>query len=108
MYSGAEMRTGKCPTGVTTHNKWLVRGLDPTSKGVRLANYLIMLRKEIKRLCHAGGVAHPALITLDHFEIMDSPYSSRNAREIFGYTKKQDLPGAKEKNYVQNIYLNKS
>ncbi|MFK7845263.1 MAG: glutamate synthase-related protein [Rhodothermales bacterium] len=100
--------TGRCPTGVTTHNKWLVRGLDPTSKGVRLANYLITLRKEIKRMCHAGGVAHPAMITLDHFEIMDSPYSSRNAREIFGYTDFQDKPSTKENDYVQNIFLNKN
>ncbi|MEM8488900.1 MAG: FMN-binding glutamate synthase family protein [Bacteroidota bacterium] len=100
--------TGKCPTGVTTHNKWLVRGLDPTDKGARLANYLITLRKEIKRLCHAGGVAHPAMITLDHFEIMDGPFSSRNAREVFGYTAYQDKPGPNEDNYVNNIFLNKN
>lgn len=97
--------TGKCPTGVTTHNKWLVHGLDPTDKGARLANYLITLRKEIKRMCEAGGVAHPALVTLDHFEIMDGPYVSRNAREIFGYMDNQDKPGAKEIEYVQNVYL---
>ncbi len=100
--------TGRCPTGITTHNKWLVRGLDPTLKSNRLANYLVMLRKEIKRLCQAGGVAHPALITLDHFEIMDSPYSSRNAREVFGYLNNQDKPGANERDYVQNSYLNRS
>lgn len=100
--------TGKCPTGVTTHNKWLVRGLDPTDKGARLANYLITLRKEIKRLCHAGGVPHPAMITLDHFEIMDGPFSSRNAREVFGYSSYQDKPGPNEDNYVNNIFLNKN
>ncbi len=100
--------TGKCPTGVTTHNKWLVRGLDPTDKGARLANYLITLRKEIKRLCHAGGVAHPAMITLDHFEIMNGPFSSRNAREVFGYSAFQDKPGPNEDNYVNNIFLNKN
>ncbi len=100
--------TGKCPTGVTTHNKWLVRGLDPTSKAARLSNYLITLRKEIKRMCHAGGLAHPAMVTLDHFEILESPYTSRNAREVFGYTKEQDEPSTKEINYVQNIYLSKN
>lgn len=100
--------TGRCPTGVTTHNKWLVRGLDPAVKSDRLANYLITLRKEIKRLCQAGGVAHPALVTLDHFEIMDGPYTSRNAREVFGYFEGQDKPGAKETDYVKNVYLNGS
>ena len=38
--------TGHCPTGVATQNRWLVRGLDPTDKGVRLANYVVTLRKE--------------------------------------------------------------
>ena len=32
--------TGHCPTGVATQNKWLMRGLDPTLKSARLANYL--------------------------------------------------------------------
>lgn len=96
--------TGHCPTGVTTHNKWLVRGLDPGSKGVRLANYLVTLRKEISRLCLAAGVIHPAQITLDHFEIMDSPYSSKNAREIFGYSERIGLPTVGELDYVHNIF----
>ncbi len=100
--------TGRCPTGVTTHNKWLVRGLDPTSKSTRLANYLITLRKEMKRMCQAGGVAHPALVTLDQFEIMDTPFSSKNAREVFGYHIGQDEPSDKERKYVQNIYLTKN
>ena len=30
--------TGHCPTGVATQNRWLVRGLDPTSKAARLAS----------------------------------------------------------------------
>jgi glutamate synthase domain-containing protein 2 len=33
--------TGKCPTGVATQNKWLMRGLDPTDKAARLANYIV-------------------------------------------------------------------
>ena len=39
--------TGHCPTGVATQNKWLMRGLDPTLKSARLANYLATLRKEL-------------------------------------------------------------
>ena len=46
-------QTGKCPTGVATQNKWLMRGLDPTDKSARLANYILTLRKEILQLCRA-------------------------------------------------------
>ncbi|MGB0776133.1 MAG: glutamate synthase-related protein, partial [Akkermansiaceae bacterium] len=63
--------TGHCPAGVATHNKWLMRGLDPTLKSARLANYIVHLRHEIIKLCHAAGVAHPEDIKLDHFEMLD-------------------------------------
>ncbi len=62
--------TGHCPTGVATQNKWLMRGLDPTHKAARLANYLVTLRKEVQQLCNACGVEHPSQITLESFEVM--------------------------------------
>ena len=77
--------TGHCPTGVATQNKWLMRGLDPTDKAARLANYLVTLRKEVMWLTRAVGVAHPAEVHLEHFEILDECFGSRSPREIFGY-----------------------
>ena len=77
--------TGHCPTGVATQNKWLVRGLDPTDKGARLANYLVTLRKEIMWLSRATGHAHPDSVTVDDFEILDGCYGTRSPREVFGY-----------------------
>ena len=75
--------TGHCPTGVATQNKWLMRGLEPTDKGGRLANYLVTLRKEILQLCHACGLEHPAFITTDRFEILSETYQSRGIKECF-------------------------
>jgi len=74
---------GHCPTGVATQNKWLVRGLDPTSKADRLANYVLVLRKELLRLSRACGVAHPTLVDLDHLEILDGQLGGRSARAVF-------------------------
>ena len=48
-----ECHTGFCPSGVATQTPWLVGGLDPTDKSVRLANYLMALRKELLSLAHA-------------------------------------------------------
>jgi len=75
--------TGHCPTGVATQNAWLVRGLDPTDKAARLANYVVTLRKELTRLSHACGVEHPGLLTADHMEILDESFGSRPIREVF-------------------------
>lgn len=86
--------TGHCPTGVATQNRWLVRGLDPTYKAARCANYIVTLRKEITRLAHACGVDHPALLSADHMEILDGAFGSRPLREVFGYQQGWELPSA--------------
>ena len=77
--------TGHCPTGVATQNRWLMHGLDPTSKAARFANYVRTLRKELLRLSRACGVPHPALVTSDHIEILDDRFGSLPARQLFDY-----------------------
>ena len=39
--------TDHCPTGVATQNRWLQRGLDPTDKAERLADYVRALRRDL-------------------------------------------------------------
>jgi len=77
--------TGKCPTGVATQNPWLVHGLDPELKADRLANYVITLRKDLLSLSRACGVTHPALVSLDHVDVLDDRFGASSARAIFGY-----------------------
>jgi glutamate synthase domain-containing protein 2 len=84
--------TGHCPTGVATQNRWLMRGLDPTLKSARLANYLATLRKELLHLANATGHAHPALVPLDAIDLVDSEVQSRSARAAFGYEPGWGLP----------------
>jgi glutamate synthase domain-containing protein 2 len=76
--------TGHCPTGVATQNQWLMKGLDPTHKAYRLANYIVALRKELLQIAHACGKVHPALLTLDEFEIVDECFGTRSLTECFG------------------------
>ncbi|WP_428266177.1 FMN-binding glutamate synthase family protein [Haliangium sp.] len=77
--------TGHCPAGIATQSPWLMRGLDPTLKAARLANYLIALRKEVMELAQACGVEHPALVGLDHFELVSNGFETKSAAEAFGY-----------------------
>jgi glutamate synthase (ferredoxin) len=84
--------TGHCPSGVATQSRWLMRGLDPTFKSARLANYLVTLRKELLLLAHACGVAHPALVPLDRVAILDDRFGMQSAREVFAYQPGWGLP----------------
>ncbi len=77
--------TGRCPAGVATQNKWLVRGLDPDLKSVRAANYVMALRHELLRLARACGRPHPGLVDLDCIELIDEAMMPQPARDVFGY-----------------------
>lgn len=76
--------TNHCPTGIATQNAWLSHGLDPALKSVRVATYLITLRKELVALSRACGVEHPALISAEQIEILDGRFGARTAAAIFG------------------------
>ncbi len=95
--------SGHCPTGITTQNKWLMGGLDPTLKSNRLANYLVTLRKEIMQLTHACGFEHPAQITPSQFEIADDRYGCRNVADIFDYEEDWGQPGPADIHEVLEI-----
>ena len=92
--------TGHCPTGVATQSKWLMKGLDPTSKGARLANYLTTLRKEILQLCHACGAAHPAQLSTDQFDIIDENYGIRTATDCFKYQASWSMPNTDGQQWI--------
>lgn len=65
-----ECHTGHCPTGVATQSKWLMRGLDPTDKSARVANYLTSFRHDLLRLTHACGEPHPAMVPGDAIDLL--------------------------------------
>lgn len=74
--------TGHCPAGVATQSKWLMRGLDPSDKSARLANYLVTLRRETMWLTRTIGRSHPSQVSLDDFEILNESFTW-SAREVF-------------------------
>ena len=48
-----------CPTGITTHDLKLQRGLDPTDKATRVASYQHNLVHEVGIISHSCGVRSP-------------------------------------------------
>ena len=61
-----------CPTGITTHNKRLQRGLDPTNKAVRVMNYCKTIQKEVEMMAHSCGVDHPRDLTREHLMVVQA------------------------------------
>jgi len=59
-----------CPTGVTTHNKRLQRGLVPEDKALRVKQYSETMRKEIGTIAHSCGVAEPRQLRRSHCRIV--------------------------------------
>jgi glutamate synthase domain-containing protein 2 len=95
--------TNHCPTGVATQHPWLVRGVDPTSKAARLANYIVTLRKDVLALSRACGVAHPALITADQLELLDDRFGAKTIAELFGYGRGFGLPSPTDCEEVRRL-----
>ena len=95
--------TGHCPAGIATQNRWLMRGLDPTLKSARAANYIVTLRKELLRLSRACGLHHPALVTLDRFDILDDRFGSASALDLFSYGRDWGLPSLEDRRELERI-----
>lgn len=58
-----------CPTGVTTHNKVLQRGLVPREKQYRVADYARNMEKEVGIIAHSCGVHEPRRLKRYHVRI---------------------------------------
>jgi glutamate synthase domain-containing protein 2 len=59
-----------CPTGITTHNKRLQKGLDPTSKALKVANYVDNITKTVEVIAHSCGVKEVRLLNRTHVRIV--------------------------------------
>lgn len=61
-----------CPTGITTHNTRLQKGLNPADKSVKVANFCKNLVHEVEVISHSCGVARPRLLKRKHVRIVQT------------------------------------
>ncbi len=59
-----------CPTGITTHDPRLQKGLVVTDKAQRVAHYQRNLVREVEIIAHACGVAEPRQLRRHHARIV--------------------------------------
>jgi glutamate synthase domain-containing protein 2 len=98
-----QCHTDTCPTGVATQNAWLTRGLDPTLKSVRAANYIETLRRDLMKVAEACGVEHPGLISTDAVEILDGRTASTPLREVYEYQPHWGMPSAADQAHIVRL-----
>ncbi len=72
-----------CPTGITTHNRRLQRGLVPADKAERVARYSKTMRKEIGIIAHSCGVTEPRQLKRYHCRIVQTNGRSIPLDELY-------------------------
>ncbi len=74
-----------CPTGVTTHNPRLQRGLVVEEKDVRVANYCRNMNKELDMIAHSCGLHHARELRREHVRIVQSADKSVALNTLYPY-----------------------
>ena len=72
-----------CPTGITTHNKRLQRGLNPENKAMRVKKYARQMTKEIEIIAHSCGVREPRRLRRYHCRIVTETGRSVPLDELY-------------------------
>ena len=71
-----------CPTGITTHDPTLQKGLVVEDKRKRVANYAKAVIGEVETIAHSVGVAEPRLMRRRHVRVVRDDGSSVQMNEI--------------------------
>jgi len=72
-----------CPTGITTHNKKLQRGLVAEQKSIRVANYIKNINYEVGMIAHSCGVHEPRELGRRHARIVQQNGTSTMLADIY-------------------------
>jgi glutamate synthase domain-containing protein 2 len=74
-----------CPTGITTHDADLQRGLVPGEKAERVAHYHHNLVHEVEIIAHSCGVRTPRELARRHARVVGHDGRSRPLDELYPY-----------------------
>ncbi|WMS88250.1 FMN-binding glutamate synthase family protein [Pleionea litopenaei] len=71
-----------CPTGITTHNKKLQKGLNVLEKAKRVASYHRYIEYDVGMIAHSCGVSDPRKLTHKHIRIVQDNGTSLPVDEL--------------------------
>jgi glutamate synthase domain-containing protein 2 len=81
-----------CPTGITTQNPKLQRGLDIDVKAERVFHYVDNLRHELDIVTHSCGVQEPRALRRHHARMVTASGRSVRLDELFPPVKEPAVP----------------
>lgn len=72
-----------CPTGITTHDPKLQKGLVVTDKKEKVARYAKGIVKDVETIAHSVGVAEPRKMRRQHVRVVNSNGRSTGMDELY-------------------------
>jgi len=87
-----------CPTGITTHNVRLQRGLDPINKAERVASLQDQIEYEVGIIAHSCGVHEPRQLRRFHCRVVQDNGLSIPLNDLYPDKGPADHPGGQETN----------
>ena len=72
-----------CPTGITTHNRRLQKGLNPQDKAVKVANYVKHINYAVGIISHSCGVREPRSLNRNHVRLVQENGKSVPMSELY-------------------------
>jgi len=85
-----------CPTGITTHDKRLQRGLDPSDKAERVRRYAENMHHELGVIAHSCGVPEPRRLKRVHCRIVQANGRSIPLNELYPDVRALAVPGLEQ------------
>lgn len=71
-----------CPTGITTHNKRLQKGLNPINKADKVAEYVSGISIALQTIAHSCGVKEVRMLNKTHVRIVQNDGKSISMAEL--------------------------
>ena len=78
-----ECNKNTCPTGITTHDRRLQKGLNPEDKAIRVRNFVDKVRYGVGVIAHSCGVPHPRALKRFHVRIVQTNGKSVPLDELY-------------------------
>jgi len=78
-----------CPTGITTHDPRLQRGLVVTDKAARVANYARNVMHEVGIIAHSCGAPDPRSLRREHCRVVMDDGLSHSLEDLHPYPRVQ-------------------
>ena len=72
-----------CPTGITTHDPKLQRGLNPLDKSERVAQYQKNMTYGVGLIAHSCGVPEASQLNRKHVRIVEASGRSKSLADIY-------------------------